>query len=254
MKAILRNLLPERLVQALRCLVYPERFAYLPGLTYCMDGLATIHNTAALQDPKFREGYALVKATGAWEGCDLPWRAYVLCWAARKAASLAGDFVECGVNQGGYSRLAMHYIDFHRMDHRKFYLLDTFCGTPPHSYSPGENPGIRHQFSECYEHTKNVFREFPNVHLVRGEVPGTLSQVTSDRICYLALDMNVVKPEIAAAEYFWGKLVPGAPVVLDDYNWVGFEKQKEGFDQFAAQRGVEVLSLPTGQGLMFKPG
>ncbi|PYV66482.1 MAG: MtfD protein, partial [Acidobacteria bacterium] len=28
---------------------------------------------------------------------------------------------------------------------------------------------------------------------------------------------------------------------------------KKGFDLFAAQRGVEVLSLPTGQGLIFKP-
>lgn len=254
MKTILRHLLPDRLTQALRCLVYPERFAYLPGLTYCADGMATIHNTAALDEGRFKEGYALVKSTGAWPGCEMPWRAYVICWAAQKAAGLKGDFVECGVNQGGYSRLAMHYIGFDLMPDRQFYLLDTYCGTPDSSYSPGEDPSIRHTFGECYEHTRNVFRAFPNAHLVKGLVPDTLTEVPSNAICYLSLDMNVVKPEIAAAEYFWDKLVPGAPVILDDYNWIGYENQKAGFDAFAKERGISVLSLPTGQGLMFKPG
>lgn len=252
-KAILRGTMPERLLTSLRCLVYPERFAYLPGLTYCVDGMACVHNTAAIEECKFLEGYQLVKETGAWKGSDPLWRAYVICWAADKAARLAGDFVECGVNQGGYSRLAMHFIDFHLMPDRKFYLLDTYCGTPLTSYSHGEDPATRHVFTECFEHTKNVFRSFPNAILIRGEVPGTLPQVVSERICYLSLDMNVAKPELAAAEYFWDKLAAGAPVILDDYNWVGYEPQKEAFDSFAAKRGVRVLSLPTGQGLFFKP-
>ncbi|PYV66682.1 MAG: hypothetical protein DMG97_29010 [Acidobacteria bacterium] len=252
-KAILRGILPERLLTSLRCLVYPRRFAYLPGLTYCADGMACVHSTAALEEPKFVEGYELVKASGAWAGCDLQWRAYVICWAADKAARLTGDFVECGVNQGGYSRLAMHYIDFQSMPDRKFYLLDTYCGTPVTSYSRGENPATRHAFTECFEHSKNVFRSFPNAILIRGEVPGTLPQVASEKICYLSLDMNAVKPELAAAEYFWGKLVAGAPIILDDYNWIGYEEQKRGFDNFAAERGVRVLTLPTGQGLIFKP-
>jgi hypothetical protein len=235
-------------------LAYPERFAYLPGLTFCGDGLATVHNAAALTDPKFVEGYQLVKRTGAWQGSDPFWRAYVICWAAKKGAGSKGDFVECGVNQGGYSRLAMHYIDFELMPERRFYLLDTFCGTPASSYSPGEDPSARHAYGECFEHTTKVFSDFPNALLVRGEVPYTLSEIKSSQICYLSLDMNAVKPEIAAAEYLWDRLVPGAPVILDDYNWIGYEKQREGFDRFAAQRAVEVLSLPTGQGLLFKPG
>jgi hypothetical protein len=31
--------------------------------------------------------------------------------------------------------------------------------------------------------------------------------------------MNIVVPELAAIEYFWDRLVPGAVVVLDDYAW-----------------------------------
>lgn len=65
--------------------------------------------------------------------------------------------------------------------------------------------------------------------------------------------MNNTVPEIAAAETFWSRLEPGAVVVLDDYGWERHIEQKRAFDKFAAARGVTVLSLPTGQGLIIKP-
>jgi hypothetical protein len=240
-------------MKAARCLLYPEKFVYLPGLTYCEDGMACTHNTACLEESPFGEGYALVKAAGAWPGHEMRWRAYVVAWCARKAAALHGDFVECGVNEGGYSRLAMHCIGFERMQNRIFYLLDTYKGTPAHSYSAGEDPAIRHKYGECFERAQAMFNGFPNARLIRGEVPGTLEQIDSDSICYLSLDMNVVRPEIAAARKLWDRLVSGAPVILDDYNWVGYEEQKRAFDAFAEEHGVAVLALPTGQGLVFKP-
>ena len=65
--------------------------------------------------------------------------------------------------------------------------------------------------------------------------------------------MNCAVPEIAAAEYFWDKLVSGAVIVLDDYGWVCHIEQKLAFDEFASRKNVQVLVLPTGQGLIFKP-
>ena len=252
MRMCAAKLLPHRLTQAVRCLVFPERFAYLPGLTYCEDGMACIHNTAVLNEARFKEAYSLVKTNGAWPGHEMRWRAYVVAWCAQKAAGLPGDFVECGVNEGGYSRMAMEYIGFNRLPEKKFFLLDTYCGTPAHAYSPGEDPSVRHNYVECYERAKAMFNAYPNARLIRGEVPGTLSQITSQRVCYLSLDMNVARPEIAAAEHLWDRLVPGAPVLLDDYNWIGYEEQKKAFDDFALDRGVAVLALPTGQGIIFK--
>lgn len=64
--------------------------------------------------------------------------------------------------------------------------------------------------------------------------------------------MNNVIPEIAAISHFWDRLVPGAVVLLDDYGVRRFEMQKRGMDEFATRRGVEILSLPTGQGLILK--
>ncbi len=65
--------------------------------------------------------------------------------------------------------------------------------------------------------------------------------------------MNIAAPEVAAIEYFWDKLVTGAPIVLDDYGWSHYHEQQLALDAFAARKGVAIASLPTGQGLLFKP-
>jgi hypothetical protein len=58
---------------------------------------------------------------------------------------------------------------------------------------------------------------------------------------------------VAAAEYFWDRLLPGAVVLLDDYAYLGFGSQKKAMDGFAASKRVAICSLPTGQGLLLKP-
>jgi hypothetical protein len=219
--------------------------------TYNQAGLITWCSADSLREPRFREAYALGKATNSWQGLDVEWRVYVLCWAAARAARLEGDFVECGVNRGGYSRAVVHYIGFEHLA-KRFYLLDTFCGIPDEMRSLAAT--ATYHYDECFDAVRATFRDFANVHLVRGKVPGTLERVPSEKICYLSIDMNCAEPEIAAATFFWNKLVPGAAVVLDDYgcgHW--YVRQKEAFDQFAAERGVPLLLLPTGQGLMIKP-
>jgi hypothetical protein len=58
---------------------------------------------------------------------------------------------------------------------------------------------------------------------------------------------------MAAIEFFWHRLVPGAWILLDDYGWSEHALQKKEHDRFAARQGAEILSMPTGQGLMIKP-
>jgi hypothetical protein len=65
--------------------------------------------------------------------------------------------------------------------------------------------------------------------------------------------MNVTKPEIDAMEYFWDKLVSGAVLIHDDYGFPQHINQKHAVDAFAKQKNVPVLSLPTGQAIIFKP-
>jgi O-methyltransferase len=65
--------------------------------------------------------------------------------------------------------------------------------------------------------------------------------------------MNCAWPEERAAEYFWNRLVPGGIIVHDDYGFKLHEEQRKMMDRFAAGRGVPVLALPTGQGIVLKP-
>lgn len=65
--------------------------------------------------------------------------------------------------------------------------------------------------------------------------------------------MNCSPPEVAAFNYFWERLVPGAFVLLDDYAYKGFDLQKVAMDTAAAAQDLKIVSLPTGQGLLIKP-
>ena len=221
-------------------------------LNYNQDGLATSHRADFMNEARFREAYALGKQTGSWGEADVHWRAYVACWAGAKARQLAGDFVECGVNRGGLARTVIHYVDFAQLD-KKFYLLDTFQGLCEEYLSEQEKVReVDWHYEDCYEAVKRTFAGF-NVEIIQGPVPDTLPRVKTEKIAYLSIDMNCALPEIEAAKFFWDKLVPGAVVLLDDYGWENHTEQKIAFDQFAFDRSVQVLPLPTGQGIIIKP-
>lgn len=48
------------------------------------------------------------------------------------------------------------------------------------------------------------------------------------------------------------RVLEGGVIVLDDYGWKMYHKQKEAEDDFMRQRGYEILELPTGQSLIVK--
>lgn len=234
--------------------------ARAPRYSYDADGLATIHNADFLQEPRFRESYALGAASGhricAPGDLHIEWRVYVCCWAACHACRLSGDFVECGVSTAIVSRAVAHYVDLRRLD-RKLWLFDTFAGIPDDQMRPNETPlarskNARHYF-DSFELVRSHFAEYPNVHLIRGAVPDTLGTAAIDRVAWLHIDMNIAYPEVAASAHFWERLTPGAVVIYDDYASRAHVPQKLALDAFAAERGVRILSLPTGQGLLIKP-
>jgi len=223
-------------------------------LTYNQDGLASKHNCDFISDERFSKAYAAGKATGSWGNSEVHWRAHVVCWAAQKGMALEGDFVECGVNKGGLASTVLQYTELYKTT-RKFFLLDTFNGLVERYLTEDEKKRDAHAvgYEDCYDAVRRTFSGFPNAVIIKGAVPETLKEVTARKIAFLSIDMNCVEPEIAAAEYFWERLSSGAVIVLDDYGWAGHILQKHAFDHFASERGVQVLSLPTGQGIIIKP-
>ena len=250
-----RKVIPARVAKAIRVLRYPDSYTKVGprNWTYDQDGLATKNNCDFMKDGLFIESYNLGKSTESWGNNEVHWRAYVCCWAADKAKILKGDFVECGVNKGGYALTVMNYVGFNKLG-KRFYLLDTFSGLSDKYITDEERKlGIKAGgYEDCYDSVVRTFRGW-NVDIIRGTIPDTLPLVKASKICYLSIDMNCVTPEIAAAELFWERMVSGAVMVLDDYGWPGHHVQKQAFDKFASAREVRVLSMPTGQGLIFKP-
>ncbi|MEN9522577.1 MAG: hypothetical protein RL065_954, partial [Bacteroidota bacterium] len=201
------------------------------------------------------ESYAKGKSTGAWPAIDIFWRAYIACWVADKVKNLEGDFVECGVYRGGLAATIINYIQFEKLN-KKFYLFDTYGPIPKQHVHQDEfktNNPDNWSYSDVYEAVKSNFSVFKNVEVVRGIIPEILSTKSIDKVCYLSIDLNNFQPEIAAIEYYWDKLVPGGIVLLDDYALSEkYVMQRNAWDKFAVSKGIKILNIPTGQGLIFK--
>lgn len=252
---IAKVILPARMFLALKVLKSGPSSAASPGPTYDQDGLMTVHNCDFMNGEAFIRAYKAGEELNSWFGGKIHWRVHTLFWAATRALDLEGDFVECGVHSGGFSRAIVEFVDFARRTDKRFYLLDNFEGIAERLITDEEkiNGILEYPYSGSYESVVSTFSEFPNVVIVKGDIPESLSEVESEKISFLSIDLNCAAPEIAAAEFFWDKLVSGAAIVLDDYGWAKHIVQKHAFDDFAERKKVAILSLPTGQGLIIKP-
>lgn len=250
-KTLIKKTIPAKLLPKAKSLL----FILKSRPTYAQDCLYTTVNADFMKDKRFMDAYKKGRdlMLGSWGDYQFHWRAYVACWAAEHAKNLEGDFVECGVNTGMLDRMIIDYVDFGTLS-KKFYLLDTFQGMDE-AYSTGDEMKRSRDmgYVDVYEQVKETFKEFPNVELVKGPIPDTLPLVPAKAIAYLSIDMNCVAPEVAALEFFWDKLVSGGIVLFDDYGFPGHEGQKHAHDAFATGKGVSILALPTGQGLIVKP-
>jgi O-methyltransferase len=261
MKSLVRGLLPASLLQRWHFFRHHAQYVHVPknSISCFEDGLLTDqeHAPAFLDEVRFIRAYELGASTNSWLDRSIRWRAFVVCWAAQHAALLPGDFVECGVNRGGLSRMIVDYLRFETLN-KKFFLVDTFKGLVPEHLTPDEKSKGLLAVYKYYEDNslaavRETFAPFSNVVVIEGAVPDILPAIPSERIAFLSLDMNCAWPEERAAEYFWNRLVPGGIIVHDDYGFKLHEEQRKMMDRFAAGRGVPVLALPTGQGIVLKP-
>jgi hypothetical protein len=228
---------------------------------YDADGLFTVHNDHFRQDPIFKAAYQ--RGLEASNNVDphFEWRLHVALWAASSALATPGDFVECGVNTGFISSAIMGGLNWGHVD-KRFYLLDTFTGPVMSQFSAEEIQLGRRKLAEdgmeagAYEtslaRVRSNFAEWPNAVVVPGTVPDILPALNIASVAFLHIDMNCAYPERAALEYFWNRLSPGALVLLDDYAYYGSENQAQAIDAVARALGFNVLSLPTGQGMIMK--
>ena len=206
--------------------------------------IAFNRNLSFLDDAALMNAYA-AHADQPEEQAAL-WRTAVNAHFAKRSMTLPGDIVECACYRGTTARIICDYVDFGNSD-KQMWLYDLFEHQQDmtHHAMPTHGP-------ELYEFVRNRFADAPNVHVVKGEVPGILAEHAPDSIAHLHLDLNDVAAELGALEFFYDRVVPGGSIVLDDYGWLTYRDQKLAEDAFLGTRGASVLELPTGQGLLIK--
>jgi len=228
--------------------------------SYVDDGLAANHICDFLHDEKFINSYNEGKKTGAIKNHpgDIHYRAYFACYFSKYASKLDGDFVECGVGKGILSKTIVTYLNFEKIN-KFFYLLDTFEGIP---LEQGKNIAEKNMMKflnrvnfsgNYYDEVSKTFANYSNVKLIKGMIPESLNSVPIKKISYLSMDMNNAYGEMEAIKFFWDKIVKSGIVLLDDYaTHDGFKEQKISWNNFAKNKNFEILTLPTGQGLIIK--
>lgn len=214
-----------------------------PSGIYVGDNLFTFgRNLSFLDDEAFMA--AVERHTETAIEKAVIWRTYVLCWAAKRALRLDGDFVECGCYKGVSARIVCDYVRFGSTG-RHFWLYDLF----EHADGMAHHSMPEHS-GDLFEAVQARFIELENVSVIKGRVPESFAQGMPEKVAFLHVDMNNAAAEAGALEVLFDRITPGAVVVFDDYGWTGYRAQKLAEDRFFAARGLQILELPTGQGLV----
>lgn len=175
------------------------------------------------------------------------WRTYVLLYFAEHASKASGDFAEIGCHVGHTVLQIIRKIDFRTLG-KSYYLYDLFDWKEGDAHTRMSG----HRNPRMYEDVVERFSEHDFVSIIKGSVPQSFSQGFPDAIAFAHIDMNHPVPEAAALEAVLPRLSRGGVVVLDDYGWWGYCKQKMALDPIIKKHDLSVLELPTGQGIILK--
>ena len=168
-------------------------------------------------------------------------RFYSTLQMANYAASLpVGDVIECGC-WNGHSTVAIASILADLGFAGQFHVFDSFEGglsdfqEKDESYfqlSEDEKRAQKEQFVSSFEFVSSVTAKFGFVELHRGWIPQSFTSFGVRPVKFVHIDVDMYEPTKAALEFFWGGLVPGGCIVVDDYNHTVFEGATRAVNEF----------------------
>lgn len=201
---------------------------------------------------EFENAYlsAVQNATASGSDPHIRWRARTFEFFLKQ--SLPGTCLELGTAHGFMFYFALSHLrstGYNFQDSRVM-LIDKFttCAVDTKSGLPTANTA--HLYADYSEEVKKRFRSFEFVEVVEGWIPDVLSTVNFSEINFLHLDLNAALTEVRALRNLIPKLVEGGIVLLDDYGFPEFEESQKAHYALSQQMGYEILSMPTGQGLI----
>lgn len=216
------------------------------------EGIATWFKTLPFaEDARFQE--LAEKHAGLLPIPNWQWNLQVALWAVREALALPGDLVELGVFRGHTTLFCAEYTNFAAAP-KRWWLYDTFDGIPDDQLDPGWAGMNKAAYGGTFSHEEVVerFAHIPNIAVIRGRVPEILHETSPQAIAFIHMDLNNATAEIAALDLLYGRLCPGGIILFDDYCWLSSRAQHAAEKAWFEKRGLQILPLPTGQGLYVK--
>ncbi len=160
------------------------------------------------------------------------YRAMALALATVEREAVPGALAELGV----YRRTTSQFLH-NFMPHRSIYLFDSFCGF-------GRDGDVRFRDTSVQLVRRRVGNG-PNVHIRVGYFPETASGLEGEEFAFVLIDMDKYEPTLAALEFFYPRMPPGAYCFLHDYN--NLESGRGVFraaTEFMAGKPEFVVELP----------
>lgn len=179
---------------------------------------------------------------------DVPALQLLAC--VRATSSVPGALAEAGVFAGGSARLFCE-----AKGERALHLFDVFetlqaekaAGTP-------EVTAISSHFRSLHAREADVRRTlagYPNVSFHAGVFPATAAAVADTLFSFVHLDLDLEDGTLAALEFFYPRLAPGALLVADDFSTPPVQA---AFRAYFRSRAATIISLPWAQGVVVSAG
>lgn len=175
---------------------------------------------------------------------DVPALQLLAC--VRATSNIPGALAEAGVFAGGSARLfceAKGERTLHLFDVFETLQAETSTGTP-------EASAVSSHFRSLHAREADVRRTlagYPNVRFHAGVFPQTAAAVADERFSFVHLDLDLEGGTLAALEFFYPRLAPGALLVADDFSTPPVQA---AFHAYFRSRTATIISLPWAQGVV----
>lgn len=157
-------------------------------------------------------------------------RLFMLYQLLKYSHNLEGDVAEVGVYKGGTAKLMAKTVPC-----KNVYLFDTFSGMP--AMSTEIDIHKVKDFSDVSPRSvKSLLKDCPNVTFCEGVFPDTASLIKDKKFSLVHIDVDFYKSIKYCLGFFYGRMVRGGVIVIDDYESPACPGVKKAVCEFLADK------------------
>lgn len=177
---------------------------------------------------------------------EIFWHVYQF---ARLCTRVEGEIWECGVYRGAASVLMSELLVAEGVT-KTVRLFDTFSGLPEASELDKYRENELGDTS--LESVQARLRDYEFVRFHQGLMPDTFRGLEASVIAFALIDVDQQRSTSDCIRFVYPRLARGGIIVIDDYGRPGTYGCRVAVDEYLAEIGQSIVTLNTGQGVVFK--